>query len=302
MRSLKVNIFVKESYNNVFITLTDLRGRVILKLSQGLFKESGLSFKRSKPFFYDQIIKRLVLQLYDLGLFKIGLNRFLFKRFILSIFVRIFGGIFDKGLNFNLTVDGENYESKSFEFISFWLESNYCKAEEELFLKNKTIEEERNKLGYIEKEEEEYMDDDDENFGSIFDYEKYDDEFWKRWEDEEKYYLGEYDYEKEEYSKVNEIVNSEENGTDEDIIDNFFNIESRYDFLRSLYFFFYKIFVLFRKYFFINIILVLNGFFSRRLKHLIINLDTFEFLNIYYLVDFLPVAHNGCRPKKIRRL
>ena len=94
MRALKIKIFIKESYNNVFFTLTNVKGQVILKLSQGLFKESGVSFKRSKPFFYDKMVKAVVFELYNRGLFKVGLNRFLFKKFLLFIFVKIFGIIF----------------------------------------------------------------------------------------------------------------------------------------------------------------------------------------------------------------
>lgn len=247
MRALKINVFIKESYNNVFFTLTNVKGQVILKLSQGLFKESGISFKRSKPFFYDKMIKSLVLELYNRGLFRVGLNRFLFKKFILSVFVKTFGVVlnsFSKSKKSSLRpMFGKSTSSiHSTNFVKYLLNLKKRKVQGNEDGQNTIkIDAKVSASKFVELENEKVK-------------------IWKN------------------------------------------KTFKRYTFLRELYFLFYKIFLLFRKFFFINIILVLNGFFSRRLKYLILNLGFFEFLNIYYLLDFLPRAHNGCRPKKMRRL
>lgn len=214
LESFRVYVLVKESYNNIFVTVVDLEGCVMAKLSQGLFKESGLSFKKSKPFFYDQIIKAVVIRIYKSGLFQVGLNKFIFRRFILANFVYLFESILKPG--------GLVGSSRVSDLIHTWLEID---------------------------------------FGSI-----------------------------------------ENTMLDEDEDDFLEGQKPDYDFLRSLYFFFYKLFSLFEKYFGVNVVLSLNGFFSRRLKYFIFNLAGFEFINLHYLVNYLPVAHNGCRPKKVRRL
>lgn len=215
LESIRAYVLVKESYNNIFVTVVDLEGRVMTKLSQGLFKESGLSFKKSKPFFYDQIIKAVVAKIYKSGLFQVGLNKFIFRRFVLANFVHLFESILKPG-GFALS------SSRVSNLIYTWLR--------------------------IDAESIKSLEGDDED---------------------------------------DELLAGK---------------KPDYDFLRSLYFFFHKLFSLFERYFGVNVILSLNGFFSRRLKYFIFNLVGFEFINLHYLVNYLPVAHNGCRPKKVRRL
>src|SRR5690625_395901 len=93
LESVNTYVLVKESYNNIFVTVVDLEGRVMTKLSQWLFKESGLSFKKSKPFFYDRIIKSVVSRVYKSCLFQVGLNKFIFRRFVLANFGHLFDSI-----------------------------------------------------------------------------------------------------------------------------------------------------------------------------------------------------------------